>query len=54
VQEAGWKANPKTGILERDGKPFTFKFLTRDPSTDKFLAIYGEDLKDVGIELVID
>ncbi len=54
LQEAGWKANPKTGILERDGKPFTFKFLTRDPSTDKFLAIYGEDLKDVGIELVID
>jgi len=54
LQEAGWKANPKTGILERDGKPFTFKFLTRAPSTDKFLAIYGEDLKDVGIELVID
>ena len=29
-------------------------FLTRDPSSDKFLAIYGEDLKDVGITLKID
>ncbi|MDA1044892.1 MAG: extracellular solute-binding protein [Verrucomicrobia bacterium] len=52
--KGGWKANPGTGILEKDGKPFTFKFLTRDPSADKFLAIYGEDLKDVGIEFTIE
>lgn len=54
LTEAGWKANPKTGFLEKNGKKFSFKFLTRDPSTDKFLAIYAEDLKDVGIELVTD
>ena len=54
MNEAGWVANPKTGLLEKDGQPFTIKFLTRDPTTDKFLAIYGEDLRDAGITLVID
>lgn len=54
LTEAGWKANPETGILEKDGLPFSFRFLTRNSSTNKFLAIYAEDLKNVGIELVID
>jgi microcin C transport system substrate-binding protein len=54
LAEAGWTANPETGLLEKDGKPFVINFLTRDPSSDKFLAIYGEDLKDVGITLKID
>jgi microcin C transport system substrate-binding protein len=53
LKEAGWKANPETGLLEKDGKPFVIRFLTRDPTSDKFLAIYGEDLKDVGIQLEI-
>jgi microcin C transport system substrate-binding protein len=52
--EAGWVANPKTGFLEKNGEPFSFKFLTREASTDKFLAIFAEDLKDVGIQLIID
>ena len=52
--QAGWIVNPKTGFLEKDGKKFSFKFLTRSASSDKFLAIYAEDLKDVGIELVIN
>ena len=51
--ETGWQANPKTGILEKDGKRFSFNFLTRSQSSQKFLAIYAEDLKDVGIELNI-
>ncbi len=54
LADAGWAANPKTGILEKDGQPFRIKFLTRDPSSDKFLAIYAEDLKDVGILLETD
>ncbi len=54
LKQARWVANPKTGFLEKNGKKFSFKFLTRDASTDKFLAIYAEDLKDVGIELIID
>ncbi len=54
LAEAGWAANPKTGILEKDGQPFKIQFLTRDPSSDKFLAIYAEDLKDLGIVLEIE
>ncbi len=52
--QAGWNVNPATGFLEKNGRKFAFKFLTRQASTDKFLAIYAEDLKDVGIELIID
>ena len=54
LKQAGWTVNPATGILEKDKKTFSFKFLTRQASTDTFLAIYAEDLKDVGIELIID
>jgi len=54
LKEAGWRVNPVTGLLEKNGRKFSFKFLTRAASTDNFLAIYAEDLKDVGIELVID
>ncbi len=54
LAEAGWKVNPATGKLEKGGKPFVMNFLTRDPTTTKFLLIYEEALKDVGIELKID
>jgi len=54
LKEAGWVVNPKSGKLEKDGKAFVIKFLTRTPSTNKFLLIYEEALKDVGIDLVID
>jgi microcin C transport system substrate-binding protein len=54
LAEAGWKANPKTGLLEKDGKRFQFRFLERESVADKFLAIYAEDLKDVGIEMQTD
>ena len=51
--EAGWEANPETGILEKDGQSFVIDFLTRSATSDKFLVIYREALKDVGIELNI-
>jgi microcin C transport system substrate-binding protein len=54
LDEAGWSADPDTGRLTKDGRRFSFSFLTRDPSSDKFLAIYNEALKDVGIEMRID
>ena len=53
LAEAGWKANPTTGILEKDGKPFAFTFLNRDTTSDKFLAIFDQDLRDVGIKMSI-
>jgi len=54
LSAAGWKSNPRTGLLEKDGRPFRFTFLERDTSAEKFLAIYGQDLRDVGIEMKIE
>ncbi|MBI9076885.1 MAG: ABC transporter substrate-binding protein [Desulfatibacillum sp.] len=54
LAEAGWKVNPQTGYLEKNGKPLVVRFLTRDSSAEKFLAIYEEDLKDVGIQMLMD
>ncbi len=54
LTEAGWTINPKTQQLEKDGTPFTLSFLTRDPSSEKFLQIYEKDLTRAGIKLVIN
>ncbi len=54
LAKAGWKANPNTGILEKDGKPFVFRFLNRDASSEKFLSIFAEDLRNAGIEMRIE
>lgn len=54
LEDAGWEVNPDTGYLEKDGRKFSFKFLTRSASSEKFLSIYAEDLKDMGIELIIN
>ena len=53
LKEAGWTANPQNGILEKSGRPFTFNFLSRDSSTDKFLAPFQEALKTVGVNMNI-
>jgi len=54
LDNARWKVNPETGIREKNNEKLSFKFLTRASSTDKFLAIYAQDLKDAGIEMTID
>jgi microcin C transport system substrate-binding protein len=41
-------------LLEKDGKRFEFRFLERESVADKFLAIYAEDLRDVGILMQTD
>ncbi|MBN1670284.1 MAG: ABC transporter substrate-binding protein [Kiritimatiellae bacterium] len=54
LKEAGWAANPETGLLAKDGRTLRVKFLARGPDTQKYLANYMEVLKDAGIELKID
>lgn len=54
LAEAGWKASPDSGLLEKDGKTFSFTFLTSDPSANNFLQIYNEDLQSAGITMAID
>ncbi len=51
---AGWRVNPENGILAKDGRTFEFTFLSRSPSSERFLAIYDEALKDVGIRMKIE
>lgn len=53
LEEAGWKVNQDTGLLQKNGEPFIIHFLTRSQTSDKFLAIYREDLNDMGIQLDI-
>ena len=52
LKEAGWKAE-EDGILAKDGKKFIFNFLLRSKSSQKFLDIYIDDLKKVGIKINI-
>lgn len=53
LKEAGWVVDPADGKLKKDGKPFEFTFLLRSPTWSKFLVVYQEALKDVGIEMKI-
>ena len=53
LSEAGWEPNTETGKLEKDGKVLEFTFLTRDPTADRFLQIFNEDLERVGIKMNI-
>jgi microcin C transport system substrate-binding protein len=54
LADAGWVINPETQQLEKEGRPFVLTFLTRDPSSEKFLQIYEKDLARAGIKLVIN
>ncbi|HOE01073.1 MAG TPA: extracellular solute-binding protein [Kiritimatiellia bacterium] len=54
LAEAGWRADPTTGLLMKDGRPLRLQYLSRGGTDDKFIAIFQEDLKDVGISLSVD
>ena len=53
LAEAGWAANPATGILEKNAQPLQFTFLNRDEVSNKFLAVFDAALKDVGIKMTV-
>jgi microcin C transport system substrate-binding protein len=54
LSSAGWAVNAASGFLEKNGKPFSFRFLTHDQNTDRYLARFAEDLKSLGIQFSID
>jgi microcin C transport system substrate-binding protein len=54
LREAGYTANPQTGILEKQGRPLAFRFLTRDGGTDKFLALCSAAFREVGVSMTIE
>ena len=51
--EAGFKMNPETGKLERNGQPFILRILTRSTNDSVYLALFKEALDRVGIGLEI-
>lgn len=53
LKEAGYKLNPETGILEKDGRELSFEFLTRSATSEKFLVLFDNALKEVGIKMSI-
>jgi len=54
LKQAGWTVKPETGMLEKDGKPLRFRVLTREQYTDRYVAKYIRDLKELGIEMTIE
>ncbi len=54
LREAGYTLNPATGILEKNGRPLSFRFLTRDASSDRFLAVCNTAFREVGVDMRID
>jgi microcin C transport system substrate-binding protein len=54
LRESGYVPNPQTGILEKGGHPLRFRFLTRDGSSEKYLALCNSAFREVGIEMTID
>jgi microcin C transport system substrate-binding protein len=50
LNSAGWKRNPETGILEKNGKPFEVQIpITKN--SERYMTIYQEDLRNAGIKL---
>ena len=53
LNEAGFKINPETGKMERNGEPFIIRILTRSASDSVYLALFKEALERIGIGLEI-
>jgi microcin C transport system substrate-binding protein len=54
LREAGYAANPQTGILEKAGRPLRFSFLTRDGSSEKYLSYCNAAFREAGIDMKIE
>lgn len=54
--ENGYVLNPKTGFLERGGKPFSFTILcaAKSPLVEKALLHVAADLEKIGVKTVIE
>lgn len=53
LKEAGWNKVGDDGVLVKDGLRFEFEIVTSNASFQRFLTIYQEDLKKVGIKMNI-
>lgn len=53
LKEAGWAVLGSDGVLVKDGLRFEFEIMTGNAAFQRFLTIYQEDLKKVGIKMNI-
>ncbi len=55
LKEAGWNDSNRDGVLERDGRKFSFTILTNQGNEERKMAceIIQKSLRDVGIEVRI-
>jgi peptide/nickel transport system substrate-binding protein/microcin C transport system substrate-binding protein len=57
LKAAGWDDSDKSGLLDKiiDGKKVEFRFSLMNPNPDfeKYLTVYKEDLRKIGVELNI-
>ena len=51
LAEAGWKDRDANGRLVRNGRPLTIEIVYAQQATERYLTIYQEDLRRVGITL---
>ena len=51
LAEAGWKDRDSQGQLVKDGKPLQIELLYSDKGSERWLTVYQQDLRKVGIGL---
>ncbi|MBO7720891.1 MAG: ABC transporter substrate-binding protein [Kiritimatiellae bacterium] len=54
LAEAGWEKDPADGKLKKNGRPLSFTFLSRSSTEDKFLALFDQELRKLGITMSIN
>jgi microcin C transport system substrate-binding protein len=51
LDDAGWRSRDAQGRLARDGRPLIIELLYSDKGSERWLTIYQDDLRKVGITL---
>src|SRR5262245_19936919 len=51
LQEAGWKDRDTAGRLVKNGRPLNIEIIYADQAGERYLTIFQEDLRKVGITL---
>lgn len=51
LEEAGWKEKNSDGYRMKNGKPFEIELTFTQPSQERYLTIFQEDLKKAGVKL---
>ncbi len=53
LQQDAWKDSNNDGLLDKDGKPFSFEllFVAGNPEVERIALLYQQSLKEIGIEM---